>query len=331
MHLDVLGIGNALVDIVSEGDDNELARLNLPKGSMTLVDVERAAALYDQIGPSIESSGGSAANTMVGLAQAGHRVGFIGRVREDQLGAVFSHDLRACGVDFHGIPAANGDPTGRCFVIVTPDGERTMATSLGASNQIDPNDVDEAHLIGARMLYLEGYLWDLEDAKATLRSAAETAGRHGTKVAFSLSDPFCVERHREEFLDFISTSVDIVFANQDEAFHLTGTSTIEAATSAVSSLAELVVITHGAEGCSVVLDGNVQHFPAVAVPKLVDTTGAGDAFAAGYLDGLLRDLEPEECALRGATRASAILGHFGARLLAAGSEQVGMPNDVLDR
>ena len=200
MHLDVLAIGNALVDIVSEGSDASLEDMGLVKGSMTLIDSDRALELYEQIGPSIESSGGSAANTMVGLAQAGHAIGFIGRVCDDELGSVFEHDLKACGVDFRATPAADALPTGRCFVVVTPDRERTMATSLGASSHINPSDVDESHLIGTKVLYLEGYLWDLEDAKSTLRKAANDSISHGTSVAFTLSDPFCVERHRDEFI-----------------------------------------------------------------------------------------------------------------------------------
>lgn len=315
MHLDVLAIGNALVDVVSEGTDSKLVELGLIKGSMTLIDSDQALQIYSRIGPSIETSGGSAANTMVGLAQAGHQVGFIGRVCDDELGSVFVHDLKACGVEFRATPAADGLPTGRCFVVVTPDGERTMATSLGASSHINPSDVDESHLMGTRVLYLEGYLWDLEDAKSTLRQAAENALSHGTSVAFSLSDPFCVERHREEFIDFILSSVDLVFANEDEALQLSDSTNIDAAMTFLGTLTDHAVVTRGAAGCVVMRDGILSHYPSVPVRALVDTTGAGDAFAAGYLDGMLSEASTQQCAQLGAERASAVLEHFGARLL----------------
>ncbi len=313
MAVEVLGIGNALVDVLSQEHDDLLAALALPKGSMTLIDYERAAEIYEAIGPAIETSGGSAANTMVGIAQEGHRTGFIGRVHDDELGRVFAHDLHACGVEFRGVPTTDGEPTGRCFVLVTPDGERTMATSLGASRFIDPSDIAPEHLADINMLYLEGYLWDLEEAKASFRHAATLARSNGKLVAFTLSDSFCVERHCDEFEAFIESSVNLVFANEEEALALSAASTFEAACDSLSKLAPHVVITRGAMGSCVLLDGESHTFPAVPVPQLVDTTGAGDLFAAGYISGMMSNGSIEQCAHRGAAAASAILGQLGAR------------------
>ena len=313
---DVLGIGNALVDVLAQISDEQLAQLELEKGSMTLVDPARAAAIYGAIGPTIESSGGSAANTIVGIAQGGHSAAFVGRVCADELGAVFAHDLAACGVSFLGAPAADGPPTGRCYVLVTPDGERTMATSLGASSHFAIRDLEAIDFTGIAFLYLEGYLWDLDDAKHAFRTAARRARAAGAKVVFTLSDRFCVERHHVEFEDFISEHVDILFANIDEASAMVGSTDLDAIAIGMAQLVSHVVVTRSADGCMIVEGTEVAYFPAVPVAAVIDTTGAGDAFAAGYLGALLAELGPAERAMRGSAQASRVITHLGARELA---------------
>jgi sugar/nucleoside kinase (ribokinase family) len=312
-RLDVVGIGNAIVDVLAHADDAMLVRENLVKGSMALIDTERAEALYERMGPAIEVSGGSAANTIAGLASFGGRGAFIGKVRDDQLGAVFAHDLRALGVDFSTAPAADGPPTGRCLILVTPDAQRTLNTSLGAGSALGANDVDADTVARASITYLEGYLWDPPPAKDAFRKAARLAHDAGRKVAFSLSDSFCVDRWRDEFLHLAEHEIDILFANEDEICALYGVDTFDAALQHVRGHCEIAALTRSAKG-SVVLSGDEVHVvDAEPVDRVVDTTGAGDLYAAGFLYGLSRGHDLYTCGRLGALAAAEVIGHMGAR------------------
>ncbi len=311
--LDVFGIGNAIVDVLSHADDEFLVREGLVKGGMALIDAARAETLYDSMGPAIEVSGGSAANTVAGLAGFGGRVGFAGRVRDDQLGAVFAHDLRALGIDFDVAPATEGPPTGRCLILVTPDAQRTLNTYLGAGADLGPEDIDEARIARARITYLEGYLWDPPAAKAAFRKAAAVAHGSGRKVAFSLSDSFCVDRWREEFVHLAEHEIDVLFANEDEIKSLYRTDSFDVALRRIRGHCEIAALTRAEKG-SVVVSGDEVHVvdpePAATV---VDTTGAGDLYAAGFLFGLSRGLDPAACGRLGSIAASEVIGHMGAR------------------
>lgn len=311
---DVVGIGNALVDVLAPVEDAFLVEHDLVKGSMALIDDDRAQELYQAMGPAVEVSGGSAANTMAGLASLGSRAAFVGRIGNDQLGEVFAHDIRAAGVAFDppAVDAATS-PTGRCLVAVSGDGQRTMSTLLGASSELGPADVDDQVLAAAKVTYLEGYLFDRSAAREAFEKAAEIAHRAGRQVAVSLSDSFCVERFRGEFRSLVASGADILFANEDEIALLSGADDFEAALAAVEELCPLVVATRGAAGSTVVADGFRYHLPAVAVERVVDTTGAGDLYAAGFLHGLTRGLGPEVCAKLGARCAAEVIGHVGAR------------------
>jgi sugar/nucleoside kinase (ribokinase family) len=311
--LDVVGVGNALVDVISLEGDEFIGEHGLVRGSMTLIDAERAESLYASMGPGIEMSGGSAANTLAGLASLGGRGGFIGRVRDDQLGTVFAHDIRAVGVEFPGAAATSGQPTGRCLIIVTPDGERTMNTLLGAASELDPDDVDEAFVARAAVTYLEGYLFDREKAGEAFHKAAAAAHAADRLVALTLSDSFCVERFLEPFQTLVQDRVDVLFGNDDELRLLFGTDDLEAAVTEAERHCKVVAITRGAEG-AIVAAGGVRHrIPAVPVERVVDTTGAGDLFAAGFLYGLTRDLDVETCGKLGAVAAAEVISHVGAR------------------
>lgn len=311
--LDVIGIGNAIVDVIAHATDADLARLQLPKGAMTLIDEARADALYTQMAPAIEISGGSVANSVAGIASLGGRAAYIGKVRDDQLGEVFAHDIRAAGVQFSTRPATSGSATARCLVLVTEDGQRTMNTFLGACVALGPEDVDEKQIASAKVTYLEGYLWDPPRAKEALLRAAQLAHKHGRKVALSLSDPFCVDRHRAEFNRLIDDHVDVLFANESEALSLTETSDFEAALAKLRGRCELCVVTRGAHGATVLGTTDIHHVGAEAVDKLIDTTGAGDLFAAGFLHGLTHGRGPVQCAQLGALCAAEIISHYGAR------------------
>jgi sugar/nucleoside kinase (ribokinase family) len=311
--IDVTGIGNAIVDVIAHATDADLDRLQLPKGAMTLIDGARADALYAQMAPAREISGGSVANSMAGIASLGGRAGYIGKVRDDQLGAVFTHDIRAAGVQFSTKVATSGSATARCLVLVTEDGQRTMNTFLGACVELGPEDVDEALIARSKVTYLEGYLWDPPRAKEALLRAAQLAHKHGRKVALSLSDPFCVDRHRAEFKRLIDDHVDVLFANEGEALSLTEVDDLQAALANLRGRCELCVVTRGAQGASVLGAGQVHHVPAEPIEKLVDTTGAGDLFAAGFLHGFTNGRDPVECARLGALCAAEIIGHYGAR------------------
>ena len=312
-EIDVAGLGNAIVDVLSHADDGFLVRHGLTKGAMTLVDAERSRSLYSQMKDTVVCSGGSAANTLVGVASFGGSSAFIGKVADDQLGREFGADIRRARVAFDTPPLDAGADTGRCLVLVTPDAQRTMQTFLGASAQLGPADVDAARLERARVTYLEGYLWDAPAAKQAMRLAATISRGAGRKVALTLSDPFCVERHRQEFLDLIDASVDIVFANRDEALALFETEDLDEACGRLAERTETAVVTLSAEG-SVALRGSerVRIEPA-AVGPVIDTTGAGDLYASGFLFGFVRGMPLAACGRLGALAAGEVISHFGAR------------------
>lgn len=310
---DVLGIGNAIVDVLSRTDDGFLEARDIVKGSMQLIDEDQAASLYSDMGPAIEISGGSAANTIAGLSSFGAKGAFIGKVRNDQLGDVFSHDIRSIGVDFATPAATEGAATARCMVLVTPDGERTMNTYLGASTGLGPDDVDEDQVASAKVTYLEGYLWDPPEAKEAFLKAARTARQAGRDVALTLSDPFCVERHREEFLNLVRNEVGIVFANEAEIMSLYQVQNFDDALQAAKQDCSLAVLTRSAAGCVIAEGDEVHVVEARKVAQVVDTTGAGDLFAAGFLFGLTQGKPLAQCGRLGALAASEIISHVGAR------------------
>jgi sugar/nucleoside kinase (ribokinase family) len=311
---DVLGIGNAMVDVVSDVNDEFLERHGLTKGAMTLIDAQRAESLYGAVGACVEVSGGSVANTMAVLAAAGARSAYIGKVKDDALGRVFIREMERAGVGF-GVPAASsGPPTGRCLVFVTKDGQRTMQTFLGAAATLAPRDVNAETVSGARFVYLEGYLFDPPPAKAAFYQAAEIAHAAGRKVAMSLSDSFCVGRHRADFRDFVENHVDVLFANEDEVVSLAGTSGFEEAVLRLRGQCEICAVTLGARG-SVILAGDRRiEIRAEPAKRVVDTTGAGDLYAGGFLFGLARGKDPADCGRLGSRLAAEVIGQFGARL-----------------
>jgi sugar/nucleoside kinase (ribokinase family) len=311
--LDVVGIGNALVDVIAFQSDAFLDEHGLVKGSMELVDTERAVALYSAMGPATEASGGSAANMLAGLASFGGKAGFIGRVRDDQLGEVFAHDLRAVGVEFPIPPSTVGSPTGRCLIVVTPDAERTLSTLLGAAGELDPDDIDEEFIGRAQVTFLEGYLFDQAAAGEAFYKAAEAAHRFGRRVALTLSDSFCVERYLESFRGFVAETVDVLFANEAELTMLYEADDVFGALDQAGRDCALVAVTRGAAGSSIVLDGRRVDVEAEPVAKVVDTTGAGDLFAAGFLFGLTRGLDPATCGRLGSLAAAEVISHVGAR------------------
>ena len=310
---DVLGIGNAIVDVIARSDDAFLGQHGLVKGSMMLIDEARAEQLYDGMGPGIEVSGGSCGNTMAGIASFGGKGAYIGKVRDDQLGKVFGHDLKATGVSFATPAATEGPATARCLILVTPDAQRTMNTYLGACRELTPDDVDDGLIASAKAVYLEGYLWDAEDAKAAMRRAARIAREAGREVALTLSDPFCVNRHRAEFQALVKDETDILFANEEEALALFESRDLDDAIAAIRPHVKLAAITRGAKGC-VVVSGNAT-FAVAGQPvyDVVDTTGAGDAFAAGFLRAHTQGFGPEICGRLGNMAAARIITHFGAR------------------
>jgi len=311
---DVLGIGNAIVDVIARAEDDFLIRHGMQKGSMVLVDEARAAAIYDLMGPATEISGGSAANTIVGIAGFGARAAFVGRICDDPLGRIFTHDIRAVGVAFDQPPASKGPSTGRCYIIVTPDGERTMNTYLGAAQQLGPEDIDAEMVAASAITYLEGYLWDPRDAKDAFLKAAAVAHNAHRLVALSLSDAFCVDRWRDEFLGLLrDRTVDLLFANEAELHSLYQTADFDSAVSALRQVAGLAVVTRSEKGCVVVSADMVQTVPAFAVERVIDTTGAGDLFAAGFLFGLSRGTDHATAARLGALAAAEVIGHLGAR------------------
>ena len=310
---DVLGIGNAIVDVLANVDDEFLVKHDLVKGAMRLVDEVEAHELYEALGPTVEMSGGSAANTIAGLASFGRRAAFIGKIGADQLGEVFAHDIRSLGVHFDTAPVGDGPATARCLVLVTPDGERTMNTWLGAAVKLGPEDVDEALVRDSAILYLEGYLWDPPHAKEAFVKAAGIARDAGRRVALTLSDSFCVDRHRDSFLELIENQVDILFANEAEIRSLYRVATFDEAMHAVKSHCPLAVLTRSAAGSVVVEGDDVHVIEAFPVKKVIDATGAGDLFAAGFLAGYVEGRPVAECARLGALAAAEIIRQFGAR------------------
>ena len=316
--IDIVTIGNALVDVLTSAKDEDLAALGLVKGTMALVDRERSEQIYATMGPTTEASGGSAANTAAGIAALGGRVGFLGRVADDGLGRAFTHDIRSIGVAFEPKPAPAGDEsvTGHCLVLVTPDAERTMATHLGVASDFGAVDLHDGHLSAAQVVYLEGYLWEQESAKSAMREAIALAHASDAAVALSLSDPFCVEHHRDEFLDLLKGDLEMVFANEEEIVLLFGADDFDGAVRSVEETGALGVLTRGAAGSVVVAASGPVEVPAAPVDHVVDTTGAGDLFAAGFLYGITNGLDPSECARLGGLCAAEVISHVGARPLA---------------
>jgi len=311
--IDVLGIGNALVDVLSLTPDEVIASLSIAKGSMNLVEEDRMAEIYAAMGAATEASGGSAANTMAGLASLGARAVFTGRVRDDVLGKVFAHDLTAIGVGWAGSTVSDGPATGCCLILVSPDAERSMNTFLGASSLLGPEDLAFAEIASAAIVYLEGYLFDRDDAQAAYRVASHTAHSAGRRVALTLSDTFCVERHREAFLDLVHSHVDILFANEGELCALYDTTDIDAAIASVREHCPLSAVTLGEHGAVIVTADEEIRVPAEHVTQLLDTTGAGDQFAAGFLAGLVRDLPLADCGRIGNIAAAEVISHIGPR------------------
>jgi len=310
---DVTAVGNAIVDIVAEIDPSVIDQIELPKGIMSLIELPQSKSIYEKLGPTIESSGGSAGNTIAALAALGRNAAFIGRVRDDQFGEVYAHDMKAIGATFAATPRAEGEETGRCMVMVTPDADRTMATYLGTATDLGPEDLDESAISGAGILYLEGYLWDKPAAKDAFRHAMDLAHKSERRVALTLSDPFCVERHRDSFKEIITDSVDILFANEEELLSLAQTDDFDAALATVADNVAVVAITRSEKGATIVTGGVRVDVPADDVKELVDTTGAGDLFAAGFLNGIALGESPETCGKMGCAAAGVIIQQLGAR------------------
>jgi len=316
---DVLTLGNALVDVLVYADDGFVARTGVEPGAMTMVDAQRSDEIYAEMGPATEVSGGSAANTAAGVASFGGKAAYIGRVADDTFGKVFSHDLRSLGVHFDTPFATTGSPTGRCLVIVTPDAQRTMCTFLGAGAELDESYIDAALVASSAVTYLEGYVWDPPAAKEAVRLAAAVAHGAGQRVALTLSDPFCVERHREEFLELIAGHIDILFANEHEITMLYQVDTFDEALHHVRGHCEIAALTRGPHG-SVIVAGDDVHVIDAHPADVVDTTGAGDLFAAGFLYGLTHGLDLAVCGQLASLGAAEVISHLGARPAVALSE-----------
>lgn len=313
LPLDVVGVGNAIVDVIATVPDDFLDEHDLVKGAMTLIDTERATSLYAAMPPGIEASGGSAANTMAGVASLGGRATYIGKVRDDQLGEVFAHDTRSGGVAFDVPFATDGEPTARSLIQVTPDGERTMNTFLGISAFLSPADIEAATVESAAITYCEGYLWDRDEAKDAIRHAMSIASDAGRIVSLTLSDSFCVDRHREEWLSLLSDRVDLVFANEAEVCSMFETDDFDTAASEIAAMVETAALTRSSQG-SVVMNGGARiDVPATPVPQVVDATGAGDLYAAGFMYGLTTGSSLERCAELGSIAAGEVISHIGAR------------------
>lgn len=312
--LDVIAIGNAIIDVIANCNDALIEELGLSRGGMMLIDADQAKSLYEAMGPAREISGGSAANTLAGLAALGAKCAFIGQVAEDQLGEVFTHDIRAGGIAFD-VPARPGNPpTARCLIFVTPDGQRTMNTFLGASHYLPAEALDESAIASAAVLYLEGYLWDPEEPRAAMRKAIDAARSAGRKIAFTPSECFVIDRHRADFLDLIETGkIDVLFCNEHEMAALVGHDDFEKGVAELAPKIPVLVVTRGAEGAVALSQGQRVEIGAEAIDRVVDTTGAGDLFAAGFLFGHVRGKSLEQCLKLGAICACEIISHYGAR------------------
>jgi sugar/nucleoside kinase (ribokinase family) len=311
-EFDVVGVGNAIVDVIAIVDEAFIAEHHLAKGAMSLIDADRATQLYAAMPSGIEASGGSAANTMAGVASFGSRAAYIGKVRDDQLGEVFRHDIRATGVSYHVPFATEGPPTARCLIQVTPDAQRTLNTFLGVSSLLSPDDIDPALVASAKLVYCEGYLWDVEIAKQAIRKAMDVGHAAGAKTALTLSDSFCVDRHREEWLELIDSRVDIVFANETEICSLYECDW-ETAADKIAGQVEIACLTRHSEGSVIVTANERVAIAPEPCEHLVDTTGAGDLYASGFLHGLARGFDLATCGRLGSLAAAEIIGHVGAR------------------
>jgi sugar/nucleoside kinase (ribokinase family) len=312
-ELDIVGMGNAIVDVLSKTEEDFLSVNRLNKGAMTLIESDQAEKLYSKMGPGMEMSGGSAANTVAAFASMGGKAGFMGKVANDQLGKVFAHDIRASGVRFDTPALSDGPSTARCLILITPDAQRTMCTYLGASVWMSPTDLSEELIKSAKVTYLEGYLFDRDRAKQAFRKSSEIAHAAGRKVALSLSDPFCAERHRDEFQSLVQGHVDIVFANEQEALSLYNTEDFDEAVWNLRQNCEIAVVTRSAKGSVIVTKEQAITIAAEHVDKVVDTTGAGDLYAAGFLFGYTRGLPLEQCGRIASVAAAEIIAQVGAR------------------
>ncbi|MDZ7679063.1 MAG: adenosine kinase [Acidimicrobiales bacterium] len=313
MSYSVIGMGNAIVDVISHVQDDFIDQYGLDRGAMRLIDAEEATGLYAAMPPGIESSGGSAANTIAGIASLGGDVAFIGKVRDDQLGEVFAHDIRAAGVDYQVSPGTNGDPTARCLIAVTPDAQRTMNTFLGISRNLSPADVDEDLVASADLIYCEGYLWDVEVAKEAITKGLDLAHRAGNKTALALSDGFCVERHRDEFLDLVEHKVDVLFANEVEICSLYEVDSFDEALQHVRGHCEIACLTRSEKGSVIAANGEIHVIDPHPVDDVVDTTGAGDLYASGFLYGLSAGYDLATCGRLASLAAAEAISHLGAR------------------
>ncbi|MEO8176561.1 MAG: adenosine kinase [Sphingomicrobium sp.] len=313
-RLDVLAIGNAIVDVIADASDDFVSAQGVPKGSMRLIDQDEATRLYQEMGAARELSGGSAANTVAGLAALGLDAGFIGQIADDQLGQIFTHDIRSLGVAFDTPPRTDVGATARCLILVTPDAQRTMNTFLGAAQMLEARAVDPERIAAARTLYLEGYLWDPDAARAAMLAAMDAARDAGTKVAFTLSDSFVVDRHRGDLAQLLDQGrIDILFANEAEILQLAGAADLAAAVSAIAPKVATLVVTRSEQGALAASGGAIAEVAAEPIERLVDTTGAGDLFAAGFLAGEARGLGLERSLKLGAIAAAEVIQHYGAR------------------
>jgi sugar/nucleoside kinase (ribokinase family) len=312
-ELDVLCVGNSIVDVLAQTDDATLEKFGMVKGTMALIDADQAEALYDQMPAALETSGGSAGNTAAGLASLGAKCAFIGRVRDDQLGDIFTHDIRSIGVEYSTPAATDGPPTARCLILITPDAQRTMNTFLGASVNLGPEDIDVDLVARAKVTYLEGYLWDRDEAKAAFLRAAGLAAAKDRMVSLSLSDPFCVDRHRDSFREFVTNHVDILFANEDEIISLYQADNFDDALQHVRGDCRIAALTRSEKGSVVVSGDEVHVVDAEPASSVADTTGAGDQFAAGFLSGFTQGKDLATCAQIGGIAASEVIAHVGPR------------------
>ncbi len=310
---ELTGLGNAIVDVIAPGTDEFLSEQGIVKGAMNLIDENRAKTLYSAIGPAHEVSGGSAGNTMAGFASLGGKGAYLGKVADDQLGAIFAHDMKASGIDFHYTPLKNGPETARCMIVVTPDAQRSMNTYLGACVEFSEADVDEKVIADSKVIYLEGYLFDKPTAKQAYLKATKAAHEAGTDVALTLSDSFCVERHRTDFQKLVENDTDILFANEAEIIALYQAPNLDVALEQVRPHCRIIAVTRSEKGCVIINGGETLEVPAHPVAKVVDTTGAGDQFAAGFLFGLVRGYDLYQCGELGCLAASEVISHVGPR------------------